>query len=401
MGLVKYSNCSPIFRQGWFASLLLIVLIFAILSGVPAQAQEPITGSQPPVVQGILFWMEGCSHCEYVINQVLPPLEEKYGAQLDIQLVQLQDTAQVDQLYQAASQLGIPKENVGVPFLIVGDRALVGSEQIPAELPSLIEIALAAGGIAKPASPALSPLLETPAAGSEICEPTAPCAVGEATAQNAVGLQPAGPPAPAPETQQPQETRSNGFTLAVVILVGMVLAVIFSVFWVLRSLSADEPQVEVSSSRWQSIAVLLLALAGLGVAGYLTYIETTKIAAVCGPVGDCNSVQSSPYAYLFGVLPVGLLGLAGYVTILAAWLAGEWLVPRWKAYTWLAIFGMALFGTAFSIYLTYLEPFVINAVCIWCLISAVLITLILLLSASQARDSLVLEPEPLLEVESE
>jgi uncharacterized membrane protein len=181
----------------------------------------------------------------------------------------------------------------------------------------------------------------------------------------------------------------------------MVLAVIFSVFWVLRGLSADEPQVEVSSSRWQSIAVLLLALAGLGVAGYLTYIETTKIAAVCGPVGDCNSVQSSPYAYLFGVLPVGLLGLAGYVTILAAWLTGEWLVPRWKAYTWLAIFGMALFGTAFSIYLTYLEPFVINAVCIWCLISAVLITLILLLSASQARDSLALEPEPLLEVESE
>jgi hypothetical protein len=157
MGLVKYSNCSPIFRQGWFASLLLIVLIFAILSGVPAQAQEPITGSQPPVVQGILFWMEGCSHCEYVINQVLPPLEEKYGAQLDIQLVQLQDTAQVDQLYQAASQLGIPKKNVGVPFLIIGDRALVGSEQIPAELPSLIENALAAGGIAMPCQPCSRP----------------------------------------------------------------------------------------------------------------------------------------------------------------------------------------------------------------------------------------------------
>ena len=46
-------------------------------------------------------------------------------------------------------------------------------------------------------------------------------------------------------------------------------------------------------------------------AGYLTYVETQLVQAVCGPVGDCNAVQSSSYARLFGVLPVGVLGASG------------------------------------------------------------------------------------------
>ena len=62
-----------------------------------------------------------------------------------------------------------------------------------------------------------------------------------------------------------------------------------------------------------------LCVIGLGVDGYLTFVETQNVQAVCGPVGDCNTVQSSPYARLFGVLPVGLLGLIGYVAIVAAW----------------------------------------------------------------------------------
>lgn len=52
---------------------------------------------------------------------------------------------------------------------------------------------------------------------------------------------------------------------------------------------------------------------------YMAYVETQAVEAVCGPVGDCNAVQNNSYAKLFGVLPVGVLGVVGYAAILAAW----------------------------------------------------------------------------------
>lgn len=70
---------------------------------------------------------------------------------------------------------------------------------------------------------------------------------------------------------------------------------------------------------WPVWIIPTLAVFGLGVALYLTYVETTKNEAFCGPVGDCNSVQQSPYATLFGFLPVGVLGAIGYISILVSW----------------------------------------------------------------------------------
>jgi uncharacterized membrane protein len=124
----------------------------------------------------------------------------------------------------------------------------------------------------------------------------------------------------------------------------------------------------------------VLALIGLGVAGYLTYVETQLAEAFCGPVGDCNAVQSSPYARLFGLIPIGALGIMGYLAILVAWAWERFSEDHWSQYAYRFIFVLTLIGTLFSLYLTYLEPFVIKAVCIWCLSSAVIMTLILLLS---------------------
>ena len=132
----------------------------------------------------------------------------------------------------------------------------------------------------------------------------------------------------------------------------------------------------------------VLALVGLGVALYLAYVETQAVPAVCGPVGDCNAVQRSPYARLFGVLPIGVLGTVGYLVILAAWLWGRLRSDRLAAYMPLILFSMSLFGVLFSVYLTYLEPFVIRAVCVWCLTSAVIVTLLMLFSASPALQAL-------------
>jgi len=116
------------------------------------------------------------------------------------------------------------------------------------------------------------------------------------------------------------------------------------------------------------------------VAAYLAYVETQAVTAVCGPVGDCNAVQTSEYAYLFGV-PIGVLGVMGYVAILAAWVWGKW---QGDGRADLALLGMTVFGVPFSIYLTYLEPFVIGAVCAWCLTSAVVMTLLMLASVETA-----------------
>lgn len=171
-------------------------------------------------------------------------------------------------------------------------------------------------------------------------------------------------------------TKSNGFTLAIIVLILMILSVIYSlirVFWNDNEENATDPL-----PNWRKNAMMILFILGMIVALYLSYVETQSVKAVCGPVGDCNAVQSSKYARLFGFIPIGVLGFGGYVMMLIAWLLGNSHWNQIANLARLAFFGMALFGVIFSIYLTYLEPFVIKAVCMWCLSSAVIMTLILL-----------------------
>jgi uncharacterized membrane protein len=117
-----------------------------------------------------------------------------------------------------------------------------------------------------------------------------------------------------------------------------------------------------------------LAIVGLLISAYLTWVHYTGVVPVCvGRSGGCETVQTSSYATIFGV-PVAVLGLVGYAGLLfSALLRGE-------AGVYLA-FLVALVGTLFSAYLTYLELFVIHALCQWCLASAA-IMVAALLSAS-------------------
>ena len=120
-----------------------------------------------------------------------------------------------------------------------------------------------------------------------------------------------------------------------------------------------------------------MVLIGTAVALYMGYVEITRTEAVCGPVGDCNTVQQSSYAYLFGVIPIGAFGVLGYVVIGLIWLMRSYGPVAWRKLSTLALWLLALFGVLFSIYLTFLEPFVIGASCAWCLTSAVVMTLLL------------------------
>jgi uncharacterized membrane protein len=115
----------------------------------------------------------------------------------------------------------------------------------------------------------------------------------------------------------------------------------------------------------------VLAVIGLGVAAYLTYIHYAGINPACTAGQSCIKVQTSVWSKVGGV-PVALLGLIGYVGILASLLAPD------REETRLATLGLTLIGVAFSAYLTYRELFSIHAICEWCVSSAVILTLLLI-----------------------
>ncbi|MBT8396559.1 MAG: vitamin K epoxide reductase family protein, partial [Gemmatimonadetes bacterium] len=158
----------------------------------------------------------------------------------------------------------------------------------------------------------------------------------------------------------------TGNSLSVLVLALMVVSL---------ALRGYPPRVK--GGEWPLWITPALILAGAGVAAYLSFVEVTQTQAVCGPVGDCNTVNQSEYATLFGVLPVGLLGLIGYGVILVSWVLRHSSSAKVSRLATLSLWGAVLFGTLFSVYLTFLEPFVIGATCAWCLTSAVVLTLLL------------------------
>ena len=130
-------------------------------------------------------------------------------------------------------------------------------------------------------------------------------------------------------------------------------------------------------------AIAVLALAGVAIATYLTYVHYADVETFCvAGGGGCEKVQTSAYAELAGI-PVAVLGLIGYVLIL-----GSVFVPGENGAFAGAV--LALSGFAFSGYLTYRELFTIDAICQWCVASAVVMTALAVLTVAR----LLLMDEP-------
>lgn len=147
------------------------------------------------------------------------------------------------------------------------------------------------------------------------------------------------------------------------------------------------------SARTLRTTLLALTLVGVGVASYLTYIHYAGIKPLCGRNGGgCEIVQTSEYSKLAGV-PVALIGLIGYVAILASLLAPASENAR------LATVGLAVVGFGFSAYLTYREIYSIHHICEWCISSFVIVWLIMCLSVwrflrgDPARQAPISHPE--------
>jgi len=114
---------------------------------------------------------------------------------------------------------------------------------------------------------------------------------------------------------------------------------------------------------------LALGAAGAALAGYLTLVHYRKNLLVCG-LGSCHTVQGSRYAEFLGV-PVAVLGFAMYIALIGLGLARLTLPESARRMT-LALFALAFGGMLFSAYLTAIEVWVIDAICQWCVISALL-----------------------------
>ena len=132
------------------------------------------------------------------------------------------------------------------------------------------------------------------------------------------------------------------------------------------------------SDRTLRVAAGIVALSGLALAAYLTWVHFDDTALVCVAGGGCETVQKSEYAEIAGI-PVALLGLGAYAAILGL-VAWDSPTARLGAAT------VALVGALFSMYLLALQLFVIDAVCAWCLVNDVVVApLLAVLTALRLR----------------
>lgn len=128
-----------------------------------------------------------------------------------------------------------------------------------------------------------------------------------------------------------------------------------------------------------------LALVGVFVSTYLTMYKLGYIGSLQCAVGSCETVNTSRWATFLG-LPVAAWGLGFYVALLALALVGvqERLADS-RALS-VALVALTGWGVLFSAWLTYLELFVIDAICMWCVTSAVIVFLTFLVSLADLRD---------------
>jgi uncharacterized membrane protein len=136
--------------------------------------------------------------------------------------------------------------------------------------------------------------------------------------------------------------------------------------------------------------VAALALAGIFISLYLTLYKLGIIGELNCSIGSCETVNTSKWSAFLG-LPVAAWGLLFYLDVFAIALIGTF--PRFEDERLISIVLVAesAVGVLFSAWLTYLELAVIHAICIWCVTSAAIVTLILVLSVLDLKDNYLLE----------
>ena len=133
-------------------------------------------------------------------------------------------------------------------------------------------------------------------------------------------------------------------------------------------------------------ATIVVSFIGLVDSLYLTWVKLSNNTAACLPgIGNCEAVNTSRYSEVFGI-PVALLGAIAYLILLGIVLLED-KIDWVNLYSRMGVFGLTFAGLLYSAYLTYLEIAVIRAVCPFCVISAVCILILFVLSIARLRIS--------------
>ncbi|PIE34726.1 MAG: hypothetical protein CSA55_00275 [Ilumatobacter coccineus] len=410
----------------WRAALLTMIVI--LLMPLRAAAGAP----NDDKVYGLFFYSPTCPHCHDVITNDWPGIAGEFGDDLVVLFVDVTTEGGQALIQQTVREMEI--EATGVPMLIIGETVLVGAIQIPEQTPDLVRKGLAEGGIGYPPVTGIEAVF-----GDTLERESTTTTVPDDGANDEAPATTAAGPAAQTDTEgttSAPDTSKKGFlerygndpvanTLALIVLAALVISLIAVAMAVVKGTwppavpsfrglavtatsvlgtviglilipaSRDEPITLVLSAAlviafgliaWLAFSrrrltmshwVTPLALvAGLGAAAYLAWVESGTDAAACGLVGDCNLVQQSSYATIGGV-SIGIIGVIGYVIMLALW-TGYRLTHQLQFSV--ALWVMVIGGVAFSTYLTFLEPFVIGATCLWCLSSAAVMLMLVWLA---------------------
>jgi uncharacterized membrane protein len=328
---------------------LLFALLLATAAAPPARAQPAVDAPRgdAPTVEAVFFFSPTCPHCHRLMSGFLPTFQGRFGERLQLTFVDVSSPRGGALLTAVADQFGIPRARLGVPLVVAGDEVMIGEDEIPARLPALVERLLAAGGA------------------------RLPMILGAAAA-----------PRRPPVVEEARFPRLPASPAAIAIL-GTLLALLLGQLAHAGATWRRRPPAGGPARRW---IALVLVLASLGVGLYLARAEISGSHVAC--LSDCDAVHASEWAWIFGLVPVGVFGVAGSLGLLAAWLAGLHRAPRLAGWGGAAFLFMALFGVAFSAWLTFLELFVIGALCEWCVANALLMAAVAALALAPGKRAL-------------
>jgi uncharacterized membrane protein len=149
----------------------------------------------------------------------------------------------------------------------------------------------------------------------------------------------------------------------------------------------EESVRSVSKRGYLWIISVVASLVGVADSIYLTWIKVADKTAACSNIGDCESVNNSIYSEIAGI-PIALLGAGAYLLILILLLLEE-RYPEQVTNLQMGVFGLSLVGTLYSGYLTYLEIAVLRAICPFCVVSAIAIFVLLIVSVFRLRESFI------------
>ena len=135
----------------------------------------------------------------------------------------------------------------------------------------------------------------------------------------------------------------------------------------------------------RNLVALVAALVGSINAIYLSWLKLSHNESLCAPgLGDCFTVNTSRYSEVYGI-PIAIFGLGAFLLILFVLLTEE-RIAFVKENADMILFGVSLIGVLYSAYLTYLEAYVIHAWCPYCVLSAIMITIVFVVSIIRLKE---------------